>query len=278
LKQQMSILAVVLGLAPFHANADQQEIRFTTNEISEITMSLRGFKDTPPPYTFWNRFENGWETRANQTFYDRLHSLRAMRWILPIQGDVLKIHERAGREAGVALSRSLSYAGREAIADTPFLIWLENRQGFLGTLIRGTIADVDEEELEPVGVSYIVAEQSWGRKVVRNGGLEYGVRPYNTSPYAYLSWKLGPRNKPIVLGDVRYYYQDLSGHRFETIVSAPISHGFALTSGVRYDMDRRDEQMRVTLRLQKRFRGGYTYVGGQVYGRGQIIIGFTKDW
>jgi hypothetical protein len=233
----------------------------------------------PQPAFFWERFDDGFGDHANDIFSDALQPLNAIRWNLDLPGRDFGVNfrERASSRARNAFGKSVEYGTREAAMEMPFMIWLDEHQGWLASLVRDSVGNVDEEAVAPLGLTYRGVEQSWWRSMAA-GETHYGVRPFRTSPYAYLSHGITDGEKTILLANVRYYYDRFSNHRVELALSLPIAYGMALDFGSSYQFGTRDEH-RVAVKIVKQLKtGGIAQLGFEARQHPTLIAGISFAW
>src|SRR5437016_7699460 len=72
-----------------------------------------------------------------------------------------------------------------AIEVLPFDLWQDYWQGRFTDFIIGTIGNPSEEHIEVTSVSYSAVRSSWEQEN-QKGGIQWGFRPWRTSPYLYL--------------------------------------------------------------------------------------------
>jgi len=189
------------------------------------------------------------------------------------------VNERATSAARDALSKSVVYGVREALVDLPIMLWLQERQGLLADFLRNSIDSVGEEEVAPLDVSYRLVERSWWKRLSENGGVHYGIRPFRTSPYAFLSLGLKDGDTLFLLRPVRYYYDPFVDHRFEIALSVPLKHGFAIDVGTSYQFGRHSEEKGLAVKLFKEFKsGGILHVGLEARERPVFFAGMALPW
>ncbi len=228
------------------------------------------------------RFEAAYHSRVYKTFWDRMNAINSVRWRPGFDQSESEMEHYEGLARG-AFTRSVGYGAREAFNDSPIVVnfynWLETRQEWVGKFVKSSMNDIDEQEIKPLGNTYQVTEEAWRRKVERDGGVKYGVRPFNFKrPYAFMSWNLGPKQRRYLETSVRYYFRDYDQHRFEGIFTVPIDHGFAFRVGARYIMDNA-EPVQINVRLQKHLnRFGYAFIGADVNREALITLGFASLW
>jgi hypothetical protein len=234
----------------------------------------------PPPVVFRERFDSAFENNVNGVFLDRLQPLNIIEWNLQLPGKDFadNLRARAASGARSAFVDSIEYGARDAVADAPLIWWLDERNGWFADLLRGSIDNVAEESVSPLSLSYQGTEQSWWHSLLNNGGTHYGIRPFRTSPYAYVSHGITDGEKTLLLANVRYYYDRFANHRFELALSLPVAYGMMLDLGSAYEFGVRNEQQ-VALKLLKELKGGgVVHFGIEVRERPMLIAGISFGW
>jgi len=130
-----------------------------------------------------------------------------------------QFQERISSAARNAISKSVAHGFREAAVDLPIMLWLEDRQDFLADFLRNSVGNVGEERVAPLDVSYRLAERSWWKGLSENEDVRFGIRPFSTSPYTFLSRAIRDGDTLLLLAHVRYHYRNFADHRFEIALS-----------------------------------------------------------
>jgi len=236
--------------------------------------------EAPPGEAFLERFTVEFDRRIDEQFADRFHPFNVMNWSIELaNNDSDHFREHAASAARNAFSKSIVYSVREAAVDLPILSWLKERQGVLADFLRNSVDSVGEEAVAPLELSYRPVERSWWQKVSQNGHLQYGMRPFRTSPYAFLSAGIKDHDRVFLLGHVRYHYRPFTEHRFEVALSVPLDHGFAIDVGTSYRFGGHDEEERLVVKLFKQFkRGGILHVGLEARQHPAFFAGMALPW
>jgi len=106
-----------------------------------------------------------WERRQNTFGYGNLSRFN---------------YEGARMFATIALD-SLRTAAMEAL---PFEMWQDYWQGRLAGFVAGSIGNPQEEHIEVTSISYSAVRSTWERENEK-AGVQWGYRPWQTSPYVY---------------------------------------------------------------------------------------------
>lgn len=229
------------------------------------------------PVTFWDHFEFSFESRAERIFTDRLHSLNTMNWHFELAAqDAEAFRQSSANAASRALSRSLSVSLREATLDLPVMVWLREHRGFFADLVLNSMDSVAEEAVDPLNPSYRPLEQSWWRTLAANREFTYGLRPFQTSPYAFVSAGIWRRDTLLMLVHVRYHYRHFSDHQFELAASWPLAHGVSLDVGTAYQFGRLQDTTRMVVKLSKQFDGGgILHLGLEAQEHPRFVVGLS---
>lgn len=255
------------------AHADDVSIQLgQTNSVVPI--------EAPPGPAFLERFKASFNDGVDEVFSDRLHPFNIMNWSVELsQPSYDNFRERTSSAARNALSKSVVNGLREASVDLPVLVWLNERQGLLADFLRNSIDSVQEEAVSPLDVSYRAEERSWWRRVSESGAVRYGIRPFTTSPYTFLTVALRDSEELFLLAHVRYHYRNFADHLFEIALSLPLPHGVAMDVGTSYQFGRHDAQERLTFKLFKEFKsGGIMHVGVDVQRHPAFFAGIAFPW
>ena len=236
--------------------------------------------ESPPGETFLERFTVAFDRHVDEVFVDRFHPFNVMTWNIELANNGSDhLRDRAASAARNALSKSVVYGVREATIDLPILLWLQDRQGLLADFLRNSLDNVGEEAVSPLDVSYRPVERSWWQRMAENGQLSYGIRPFRTSPYTFLSLGFKEGDTLFLLCHVRYYYRHFADHRFELALSAPLAHGVALDVGTSYQFGRHDEVPGLAVKLFKEFKsGGILHVGLEAREHPVFFAGIALPW
>lgn len=274
ISRALALIAAAAAIGARAANPD-----FNPQE-SDFAVSI----ETSPrePVYFWERFDTAFQSDVNDVFVDALSPLNAIRWNFNLPGRNVSqgFYDRTTSAADSALVDSIDYSTREAMVETPFVLWLDAHQGWFAELLRGSVDDVGEQSLSPLNASYRAVQQTWWRTLLQNGGTFYGIRPFSTSPYAYVSRGItdGGGNT-VLLANVRYYYDHFSDHRIELSLSVPVAYGLSVDLGSAYRFGSNENNRSFAVQVLKEFnKHGIAHLGFEVRERPIIIAGVTFTW
>lgn len=229
------------------------------------------------PVTFWERFEYAFGNNSETIFSDRFHSINTLNWYLdPVYGGFESFGNRATRTAAGALSRSVVTGLREAAINLPFMDWLDGQRGFVADILLDSLDTVEEESINPLNPSYRILEKSWWRRLSESRGFRYGVRPFQISPYAFVSTGIWSKDSLLAMAHVRYHYRHFSEHQFEFALSVPLSRGVSFDVGAAQLIGRHAEPTKLALKLSKQLKsGGIVHVGMEVKDQPMFLVGMS---
>jgi hypothetical protein len=269
----MLICATAVAAVGLKAAAQDVRLQHNLNQAFENSSE-------PGSADFWERFELAFEENVGDVFANRFNSLNVMHESLKLMDrNPQRLRDSNVNGATHSLSRSGFNSVREATVDLPVLSLLEERQGFLADFLRNSLGSVEEEAVAPLEVSYRPVERSWWDRLARAGDLCYGVQPFQTSPYAFLSMAVPDGYGLTILGHVRYHYRNLADHLFEFALSVPLAHRLALDLGTSYQFGRHDEEKRLVLKFFKGFQNGsLVHIGFELQRQPALFAGVVIGW
>jgi hypothetical protein len=270
--------ALVLAVIAMAAVARAADAPDPGSQYSAFAISVESPR--PLPAFFWQRFDDGFTDNANEVFADALQPLKVIQWDLDLPGKNFpdNLRQRVASRASFAFMKSVQYGTREAVVDLPLMAWLDEHDGWFADLLRGSIDDVGEEEVSPLRLSYERAEQSWWKRLA-DSGTHYGLRPFRTSPYAYVSHGFTDGgDNTVLLANLRYYYDHFAHHRVELALSVPMAYGMTLDFGSAYEFGAHEDQKLVVKLLKEIKGGGIAHVGFEVRDHPTLIAGITFPW
>ena len=251
------------------------------DQDAQLQYSTAPLPITPAPRSddgVWQRFKIALHENAADLFADRFHPFKVMNLTVQLDDRFNEFRERTSKTARYTLLKSSVDAAREATVDLPAMSWLEERGSFIGEFLRNSVGSVEEEWVAPLNPSYGIVERSWWNRLSTTGDIRYGIRPFSTAPYAFFSLGLRQGETLILLGNLRYYYRNLTDHKFEFAMSVPLSYGFSVDVGTSYQFGQHDDE-RVVLKILKQFKsGGIFHVGFEVRDRPVAFAGVALPW
>lgn len=229
------------------------------------------------PSGFWSRWHAAYENQTDEVFADRLHPLKVMEISLKRPTDSWdEIVDRGDRAVKGAFIKSFEFSLRDAALGLPVMNWVEERQDMFGSFLADSVDAVHEESVSPFDLSSGPSERAWWKSLAEARAYRFGIRPFMSSPYAYLAFRLREAGHTVLLGNVRYYFQNFSDHKFELSVSIPLPGGIAFDVGTFYQFGPHDEQRRVVAKLFKPFKNGaMAHLGVEVQRDPLVFAGVT---
>ena len=138
-----------------------------------------------------------------------------------------------------AFMRSLQYSAREILLETAIAVnlrhYLDDSFRGLGEFILTSLGSVDEERIESVSLDFQEAEHSWWDELRQTKRIRYGIRPFRTSPYAFIGLRItdGSR-KNILFANLRYHFDHFKFHRGEALIAVPLPDKWEFDTGIAY--------------------------------------------
>ena len=236
--------------------------------------------ESRPGEAFLQRFEVAFDRRVDEQFVDRFHPFNVMNWKIELaNGGSDHVRDSAVGAMRGAFAKSVTYGVREATVDLPIMFWLKERQGLLADFLRNSVDSVAEEAVSPLDTSYRPVERSWWERVKESGKVRYGIRPFQTSPYSFLSLALKDGDTVFLLCHLRYYYRHFADHRFEIALSVPLARGLAVDVGSSYQFGQHPKEDGLVVKLFKEFKsGGILHVGLEAQEHPTFFAGIALPW
>lgn len=264
----LSLAAVVASVAQgATGNIDLQ------NELRQAIPDLA----TEEPSGFWSRWHAAYEDQTDEVFADRLHPLKVMEFSLKHPGETWENSvERGDRAVRGAFVKSFEYSLRDASFGLPLINWVESHQDIFGNFLADSVDAVQEESISPFSLSSGQAERTWWKSLAMKRAYRFGLRPFRSSPYAYVAVRVKEAGQTLLLGNLRYYLQNFSDHRFELSFSVPMPGGMAFDVGTFYQFGPHAEQHRVVAKIFKPLKyGGIAHLGVEVQKDPLLFAGIT---
>jgi hypothetical protein len=122
-----------------------------------------------------------------------------------------------------------------ALEGLPLGLWEDRLDGAIGHFIFGSLGNPEEEHVRITSINYSDVRSTW-ETANRNAGIQFGIRPWRTSPYLYLLAHAGHWNsQPLVTFEGRMGYTFFGSARLEGRLSLALPAGFRLGGGVSVD-------------------------------------------
>ncbi|HMP84549.1 MAG TPA: hypothetical protein PKA41_17785 [Verrucomicrobiota bacterium] len=226
---------------------------------------------------FIERFKQAFNERADETFSDSFGPFERMhRYLRHSDGSWRDYLDKIDDAAGDSIYSSLEYSLRDAALTLPLGSWMNQNHDFLSDFFVNSVDAVEEESVAPLNPNYVPNERRWWRRIAKSETFQYGVRPFRTDPYAFLSFQVMDTGRPALLGHVRYFYRDFADHRFQLAVSMPFEAGIALDMGTAYQFGANDDEMKAVVKFTKTFRsGGVAHLGMELRNTPTLVAGIT---
>lgn len=184
-----------------------------------------------------------------------------------------------------------------AVESLPLELWRDHWQGVMGKFISGVFGNAEEEHVGLTSVSFSAVRSSWERGN-RDANIQWGLRPWRTTPYVYLLAHAGHLDdEPLITFEGRTGYKMLGSNKTEGRLTLQLPASFRVAGGASVDLarlgtrDRGAPHFGVSLERVTRGRGinpgAVFYVGfnsGMNAGdpnphyESQIAAGFYKRW
>ena len=263
-------LTVALLVACPRLPAAEQAVDLAQNSV--VPVSVR-----PGNPSMLDRFESAFSRRADNVFTDQFQTLDVAWRAIGAQNNPPEVCSmQSVSAASHALSRSILYGLHEATGNLPVVAWLEADRGFLATFVRSSVESVEADTALPQETPARFSAQSWWKRQLHSGALAYGVRPFRSDPYAFLSWGLKERGDVLLATHVRYYCRNLFDHKFEFCLAVPLARQFSFDFGASYQFGRHDDERRVALRLLRAMPGGtLLHVGVEFRMHPEVLAGIS---
>jgi len=122
-----------------------------------------------------------------------------------------------------------------AIEVLPVDLWEDHWQGWFARFITGTIGNPEEEHVELTSISYSAVRSSWERSTPA-AGIQWGFRPWRTSPYVYFLAHAGRlEGRPLLTFEGRAGYTLFGSSKVEGRLTLQLPNSFRLAGGASFD-------------------------------------------
>jgi hypothetical protein len=112
---------------------------------------------------------------------------------------------------------------------------LESWGGWFSDLVTGTLGNPEEERVPLTSISYSAVRSSWERGS-SNGGIQWGFRPWRTSPYMYVQAHAGHLDgHPLLAVETRAGYTLLGESAIEGRLALQLPGSFRLAGAGAFD-------------------------------------------
>ena len=125
-----------------------------------------------------------------------------------------------------------------AIEVLPFDAWQDYWLGRMAHFITGTIGNPQEEHIEVTSISYSAVRSSW-EKENEKGAIQWGLRPWRSTPYLYLLAHAGRWDgRPLITFEGRAGYTLMGSTHIEGRLTLPLPASFQIAGGGSVDPGR----------------------------------------
>ena len=219
--------AIMLGYTVYSATP------FTNSVLKDLFPTNYIFKPLDKPfecYTLGSKF--AYRVGTSDTFANNLSVPSDMSWAWNYQHrgyDYLDEVNNAGRRS---CEDSFNYGLREtAVSYFPVDQYESDIQDFGAHFFHGIIGNTAEEQQTIISATPSASSISWWKQARKNG-YDYGLRPFNSSPYLYGRFPLGSyQGQPWAVVSGRWYYtiRHNSEHiEVQTTFAMPYNYSFQI--------------------------------------------------
>jgi len=122
-----------------------------------------------------------------------------------------------------------------AVESFPTEFWQEHWLGWFGNLINGTLGNSEEERVQLTTVSYSAVRSSW-EKSGKSSSIQWGLRPWNTSPYIYFLVQAGHfERRPVLTLESRAGYTLFGSSKVEARLTLELPASFRIAASASMD-------------------------------------------
>jgi len=260
----------VIALVVLGARAGEQVYELQYNPfVSQMDSSQS------ESFTLWQRFKTAFNEQSDEVFANSLYPFKIVTWSMGPPKTAMRLSDRSAKAARGALVKSIAYSAREAAVSLPVM----QVKSLFGDFLCNTVDEVDEEAVAPLDPSYRPTESTWWKRMTEGGKLRYGVRPFSTAPYGFLSLRAGSADQLLLLSDVRYYFRNFTDHKFELALTVPLRDGYSIGAGAAYQFGANPDEKNLVLKLAKEFKGGgILYLGLKTKKHPMLLAGLSVSW
>lgn len=227
--------------------------------------------------SFWGSFKTTYSSISENLYWSQLNPLRMGRLLTRFPDQSEKFLRQVDDAAKSATWHSFEYSAREALLDSPGMLWLRERSDPFAVFFKNSIGSVAEEEINSKDVTYRSVPESWWRNLYGEG-VQYGIRPFRTSPYAFVGFGVGPKSDPFALLDFRYYLHGFTRQHVELVSSVPLGRGYSIEVGTSYQVRRDGWTPGLTVKCTKEFRHFGAFFAGWESTRETLFVGATTPF
>jgi hypothetical protein len=226
----------IIGL-PLSTEADPAQ---GTNTQAALSLSPRIFLRLEPTdlreTSLHDRFFDE-VTTTDSTVYDRFSGpFSRLSWLRKVDtlgyGSIEKFNQAGAKMFASIGTDSL----RDSVADGfPTDLWQDRFEAWLASFIVGTIGNAEEEHFRVTSIVYSDVRSSW-ETAHRAASIQFGVRPWRSSPYVYVQAQAGHLDgRALLTFEGRAGYTLFGAGRLEGRLTLALPYQFRLGAGVAID-------------------------------------------
>jgi hypothetical protein len=225
----------------------------------------------PAPVLSWSRYQNNFGYAS----FERINS----------------------RGAGLFATIGLDSLRAAAMAALPVDSWQDYWEARIGHFIADTLGNPEEEHIDLTSISYSAVRSSWEASNEK-AGVQFGIRPWSTSPYVYLLAHGGRW-----LGQSLFTFEGRAGYtlfgstKIEGRLSVPLPGSCRIAAGASVDPTRiasgdpaashiaitlerviRSRGMAPTAVFYLGFRSGVSQAAAEPRHEDMVVAGISSRW
>ena len=228
MKKSLWIGGLLTTMTAVHAHAEVTDTNATKNlfpDNYQFTLPARA----PTYTTFLSKFVS--EFGTPDTFVNHLGSPSMFQWATIYERGTVNYIEAINAAGQRSFEDAANYGLREAaISYFPVEEYESYAEATGISLLHGIIGNTAEEQRSMISAIPNASEYSWWRQARADGAYDYGLRPFNSSPYLYGHVRVGHyAGQPFATISGRWYYdvKHSSDHMaIESTFNMPRNYGF----------------------------------------------------
>jgi hypothetical protein len=117
-----------------------------------------------------------------------------------------------------------------ALEVLPLEAWADHWGGWVSQAVTGTLGNSSEEHVQLTSITYSAIRSSW-EQANENVGIQWGIRPWRTSPYVYFLAHAGHADgQPLITFEGRARYTLFGDPRLEARLALQLPGAFRLAA------------------------------------------------